>query len=227
MIDLERELTTASEVVRSQVDRMPVRPSEDLARRGRNSRTLGGLVVLLLAVGAVGAAALLGSNGRNSFAGEPVPEQAVTYTIDLPGWTLVAVFEAEDGSGTSHTLFHDVAIENVPRRFWVDTGGIAGERANTLRDLGIESVGTVLVEGREANVYSIPSEDDAQFIERATLVYLWTAPDGEEFAFLFEGLTRTEADQILTQLQAVSRQDWRELVDSYEPTVITTVTDGS
>lgn len=93
--------------------------------------------------------------------------------------------------------------------------------------MGIESVGTVLVEGREASVYSIPSEDDAQFLAWATLVYLWTAPDGEEFAFLFEGLTHNEADQILPQLQPVSQQDWRELVDSYEPAVTTTVTDGS
>lgn len=227
MIDLERELTIASEVVRSQVSRIPVRPSKELTRRGRNSRTLGGLIVLLLAVGAVGAAALLGSNGTDTFAAEPVPDQAVTYTIDLPGWTLVFVFEAEDGSGVSHTLFHEVEFEEFPRRFRVDTGSLAAERANTLQNLGIDSVDTIFVNGSEATVYSIPSEDDAQFLAWASLIYLWTAPDGEEFAFLFEGLTRNEADQILTQLQAVSQQEWRELVASYEPPSTTTDSDGS
>lgn len=119
--------------------------------------------------------------------------------------TPLGLFEAEDGFSVSHTLFHDVEIEEAPQRFRVDKGSVAVERAQTLQDLGIEPVDSLSIRGREATVHVISTNDDAQFVAWASLVYLWTAPAGEQFAFLFEGLNRDEADPLLRQLEPLSR----------------------
>lgn len=222
MIDLDERLDGAARSIRSQVNRVPVRPPAEIVRRRLRSQAVtavSGLAVVALVL--VGSALVFG--GVSDVAGQPgsgeVP--AYSYTLDVPDWSLVAVWEAEDGSGRSHTLFDEEgSSENALRRVKIDTGSAATERHTTLQARDVQPVETFSVSGSQAGLY-LTGEDP--LLGWTTVIATWTGPQDEQVAVLFEGIALEEAKDLLTGLTPLDLRAWESLTSAYEPPVTTTI----
>lgn len=221
MIDLEERLNRASHAVRSQVDRVPIRPACVATRRVRRRTTAMFATGLLTATVLFAAGVLVLTGGFSTVASQPGDQAPMTYTLSAPEWELIAVGLAEDGSGISHTLFDRARSEAVPRRFQIDTGSIAVDRRNTLIRAGVEPVATGSLMGSPVSVYSL--EDKGVTVAFASVVALWTSPDGEDFAFLFESVTLDEVQGVISGLEPVGPEEWQMMLADYEPPVTTTI----
>ena len=226
MIDLDERLNSASQAIRAQVSKVPMRPPNAVSRRHRRGRAL--LAVLGLGVGltALTAAGTLLTGDRDVAAG-PTTEPAYTYTLDLPGWTLVGVWESPDDSGTSHTLF-DRLEGDIPRRIMFESGSAAQDRVATLQSLEVEPTATITLDGEEAVFYDTSrlyeAEEQAGLMAFSTLAATWTTPEGQPFVFLFEGIGVDEVTALLVErLMPMSRDDWHSMTAGYEPPVTTTI----
>ena len=184
--------------------------------------------MLGLAVGltAFTAAGTLLTGDRDVAAGPPA-EPAHTYTLDLPGWNLVGVWESPDGSGTSHTLF-DRLDGDIPRRIMIESGSAAQDRLATLQSLEFEPTATITLDGEEAVFYDTSrlyeDEEQAGLMAWSTLAATWAAPSGQRVMILFEGIGIDEATALLVDhLMPMSRDDWQSIVASYGPPVTTTI----
>lgn len=222
MIDLDERLDGAARSVRSQVNSVPVRPPAEIVRRRLRSQAVtavSGLAVVALVV--VGSALVFG--GVSDVAGQPGPAEvpAYSYTLDLPDWSLVAVWEAEDGSGRSHTLFDEEGSSaNALRRVKIDTGSAATERHTTLQARDVQPVETFSVSGSQAGLY-LTAEDP--LLGWTTVIATWTGPQDEQVAVLFEGIALEEAKDLLTGLTPLDLRAWESLTSAYEPSVTTTI----
>lgn len=222
MIDLDERLDRASAAVRSQVNRMPVRQPTEVARNHRRSRNLtvasGFAAIAVL----VFASSFIFNGADRDVAGQPAdPIPAHTYTIDLPGWNLVGVWEAEDSPGRSHTLFDDEgSTAEALRRVMIDIGSAATDRGETLMERGIHPIDTIALYGSEATLYKTKADPELGW---ATVIATWTGPEEEQVAVLFEGISLDEAKSLLTGLTPLDLQEWQSLTSSYEPPVTTTI----
>lgn len=221
MIDLDERLDRASTAVRSQVNRIPVRPPAEVVRHRRRSRHLtvaaGFAAILVL----VFASSFVFNGGATDLAGQPAnPVPAHTYTVDLPGWNLISVGESEDGSGRVHTLSDDSSTTSVIRRVRVETGSIATDRGESLIERGIQPVGTISLYGSEATLYETEADPELGW---ATVIVTWTGPQNEQVAVVFVNVGLEEAKELLPGLTPVDLQEWQSLTSGYEPPVTTTI----
>ena len=223
MIDLEERLETSAQSIRSRVDAAPVRPPSEIVRRHRRSRTLlagAGFVTAFIAVAGV-TALVTGARTVSSQPGSAL-ESAYTYTLDLPGWEAGGVWESEDGSGLSHTLFGYEGNPDWSRRIEIKSGSVGTEFIAILRALGIEAVGSVLLGDTEGTVY-LTGEHKCR-LACATMVVTWPGPNGDDVVFLFEGIEVDEGTILLTHLKPLDAEQWQTVVDEYVPPVTTTTT---
>lgn len=238
MIDLDERLESASRAIRSQVNKVPMRPPSEASRRHRRGRMASAVLGVAVGLTALAAGTLL--TGTSDVAAGPSTEPAYTYTFDLPGWTLVGVWEAPDGAGRSHTLF-DRLDGSVPRRVMIETGTAAQDRFATLQSVQIEPTANIMVNGKEAVFYEtahvygeavaagdeVAAEERAGLLGWSSLAATWTDPGGQSVVFLFEGIGIDEATGLLADhLTPMSRDDWQTMVASYEPPVTTTIVDN-
>ena len=221
MIDLEERLEISAQSIRAQVDAASVRPPSEIMRRHRRSRTLmagAGFVAAFIAV--AGVTALVAADSTAPSQPGSVLESAYTYTLDLPGWEAGGVWESEDGSGLSHTLFGYEGNPDWSRRIEIKSGSVGTEFIAILRALGIESVGSVPLGDTEGTVY-LTGEDKCR-LACATMVVTWLGPNGNDVVFLFEGIEVDEVTILLTHLKPLDVEQWQTVVDDYVPPVTTT-----
>lgn len=223
MIDLEERLETSTQSIRSRVDAAPVRPVAEIVRRHRRSRTLlagAGSVAIFMAV--VGITTVVTDLGVSSQPGSAL-ESAHTFTLDLPGWEVIGVWESEDGSGLSHTLFDTNASgPDLLRRIMIESRVAATERIASLENLGIEPERSVPIGDTQGTMYL--TEQHQGLLGFATMVVTWIAPNGDDVVFMFEGLEVEEGINLLTHLKPLDVAEWQTVVDEYVPPVTTTTT---
>ncbi len=222
MIDLDERLDRASTAVRTEVSSVPVRPPAEFVRRRHRSRTMAvasGFVAV--AVLLFGSSFILGGGSELAGQGtEPIP--AHTYTVDIPGWKLSGVWESDDGTGRSHSLFDEAgSSEDVLRSVKIDSGSAAVERHESLQTQGIQPTRSIALNGSDATLYL--TGDDPQ-LGWATVIAIWTGPHDEQVAVLFVDIGLEEASDLLTGLMPLDIHAWQSLTTAYVPPVSTTIT---